>query len=105
MEAIVTLAGIYSIQGQGEKASSLYSMALFIKKIYPEHWYAEGKALSGLNRHEEALKSFNQALNKQPDNIQVLREKEKTLMILGLEQEAEKVHTEIDKLNRLFSSI
>ena len=103
LEAIVLVADIYSRQGQKERAESLYKKALLITKIYPEDWFAQGRALNALNKHEEALKSFNHALNKQPNNIQILREKEKTLLKLSFNQKAEKVHKDIEKLSELFS--
>jgi Flp pilus assembly protein TadD len=47
-----------------------------------------GIELGNLEKHEEALKSFNKAIHLQPDNADAWNNKGHALMALGREKEA-----------------
>jgi len=75
-------------QGQFAQAEKLYSQALKSVRDNPALWFNHGLVLRDLNRHAEALASFDQAKRLSPPMPEIENERANALRELGRHAEA-----------------
>ena len=80
----------FQLQGQGRfaEAEKLYSQALLSVRDNPALWFNHGLVLRDLNRHAEALASFEQAQRLSPPMAEIENERAGALTELGRHAEA-----------------
>ncbi len=62
-EDIAYLAGLYQKQNDHVNAVKLYTRALQLKPSTSLWWMGQGISLEGIEKHEEALQSYQQSIS------------------------------------------
>jgi protein O-mannosyl-transferase len=105
LSIIIIVLGVtsYSRNGIWKNDNTLWSDVVKKAPYNARGWYNKGKDLSDFNRHEEAIKCFDEALRIKPDYYKAWDDKGISLNSLGKFEEAIKCYDEAIKIKPDFS--